>query len=742
MTTPAARLGPPLMRTKLEAPTPRETVPRPSLLGTLAAGTSKRLTLVRAPAGWGKTTLLAAWRASESRRPFAWVALDGSDNDPGTFCAYVIEALHSLSAEVGAASLPLLAAPGVGLRQELLPALVNELTRLPERSVLVLDDYHLIRNQEIHETLTLLVDHLPRCLHVVVASRTEPPFPLPRLRAAGELSEIDARDLAFSRGDAAALLNDVHGLDISSSDVDRLWERTEGWAAGLYLAVLSLGHQPDRHAFITTFAGDDRHLVDYLGAEVLGDQRPELYTFLLRTSILEPFCPALCQAVTGDEHAPRLLAEIERSNAFLVPLDGRREWYRYHHLFREVLRHELQLTEPASVPELHRRAAAWLLEAGFVSEAITHLAVAGDAAEAGELIARHWFPRTQAGQRATVESWLDALPDAVLRADARLCLARAWVSFMGGRLDDVLPWAEAAEQAGVPGPLWAGVTSPAADAATLRTSYYLLTGDLGRAQDIARLALDLEESPPWRAVAFNCLGTASYWLGGEGEAVELLQETARAGSATNPVVAIFALGHLALIEAEAAEPDAAERYLADAARLIDSAGAAEYWVTACSHLARGRLLAGRGFLREAAPELARGVELARRGSPRIVLAYGLLVLAGVRRALEDPSAPELVGEARHVVAGCPDPGDRIHRLLDGAPRSAPRRTVPDPGEELSDRERAVLRLLATRLSQREIGRELDVSLNTIKSHTRSIFRKLDVPGRREAVERARDAGLL
>jgi LuxR family maltose regulon positive regulatory protein len=312
---------------------------------------------------------------------------------------------------------------------------------------------------------------------------------------------------------------------------------------------------------------------------------------------------------------------------------------------------------------------------------------------------------------------------------------------MGGRLDDVLPWAEAAEQAGVRGPLWAGVTSPAADAATLRTSYYLLTGDLGRAQEIARVALGLEESPPWRAVAFNCLGTASFWLGGEGEAVQLLQETERAGRAANPMVAIFALGHLALIEAEAAEPDAAERYLADAAQLIDSAGAAEYWVAACSHLARGRLLAGRGFLREAAPELARGVELARRGAPRIVLAYGLFVLAGVRRALGEPAASELVGEARRIVATCADPGERIRRLLEGAPRSAPR-AVPDPGEELSDRERSVLRLLATGLSQREIGRELDVSLNTIKSHTRSIFRKLDAPGRREAVERARHAGLL
>jgi LuxR family maltose regulon positive regulatory protein len=406
-----------------------------------------------------------------------------------------------------------------------------------------------------------------------------------------------------------------------------------------------------------------------------------------------------------------------------------------------VLRHERQLTAPATVPDLHRRAAGWLLEGGFVSEAIAHTSAAGDAAEAGELIARHWFPWTQAGKRATAESWLDGLPDAVLRADARLCLARAWVSFTGGRLEDVLPWAEAAEHAGVPGPLWAGVTSPAADASTLRTSYYLLVGDLGRAQDVARLALDLEESPPWRAVAFNCLGTASYWLGGEGEAVELLQEAEQGARAVNPIVAIFALGHLALIEAEAADPDAAERFLADATHLIDSAGAAEYWVAACSRLARGRLLAGRGFLQEAAPELARGVELARRGAPRIVLAYGLLALAGVRRALAGRAALELVAEARRIVESCPDPGDRIRRLLDRAPTSAPRE-LPGAGEELTDRERAVLRLLATRLSQREIGRELDVSLNTIKSHARSIFRKLDAPGRREAVERARDAGLL
>jgi LuxR family transcriptional regulator, maltose regulon positive regulatory protein len=738
----AEQVGIPLVRTKLEPPVPREAVARPELVDALARGESRRLTVVRAPAGWGKTTLLAGWfRAERDRRPAAWLTLDPSDGDPGRFWAYLLAVLRSLSPGVGEGSSRLLLAPGVDLLKELLPALLDELGQLPPSALLVLDDYHLVRNLQIHEGMAYLIDHMPPTLRLVVASRSEPPFPLARLRARGELAEIDTRQLGFSRQETDALVNGIHGLGIQAADVERLWERTEGWAAGLYLAVLSLGHQPDRHQFIATFAGDDRHVVDFLGAEVLAEQPAATRTFLLRTAILDRFCGLLCAAVAGDADAARTLAQIEQSNAFLIALDTRREWYRYHHLFKELLRHELSLVEPKRLPDLHRRAAAWLVEAGLVSDAIHHLAAGGDVEAAGELIAQHWAPFTNLGNRTTAEGWLDALPERSVLADARLCLARAWISFSGGRLDEVLPWTEAAEQAGPPAPFRDGVTSVASGAATLRASYHLLLGDSARARTFAAEALGLERTPPWRAIAYNCLGTASYWLGATEEAVELLEETVRTGRAEGPNVAGFALGHLAVIAAEEGDRARAVALVNEAQALIERSGTSEYWTAAGSHLASARMLEQDGTLREAERELARGVDLARRGAPRVLLGYGLLGLARVRRALGQEDAQALVAEARRIIESCPDPGERALELLAEAPRQ-PRRRPAVGGEELSEREQTVLRLLASELSQREIGRELGLSLNTVKSHARAIFRKLDVEGRPEAVQRARELGLL
>src|SRR5581483_5708674 len=416
MVSEAAVTGGPLIATKLHAPLVRNLVPRPELLAELARG-PRRLTLIRAPAGFGKSTLLAAWAESAGDGRFAWVGLDTGDNDPARFWTYAIQALRTVEPGVGGAALDLLGVPGTEV-DDVLPALVNELDELHAELVLALDDYHAIERAEIHEQLRFLVEFAPPGLQDALATRTEPPLALGRLRARGELVEIDVDRLRFGEHETEALVNGILRVGLDEADLARVRRRTEGWVAGLYLAALSLRGAEDRGAFLARFAGDDRHVVDYLSAEVLAAQPEPVRAFLLRTSILDRFSAPLCAAVAGVEDAQARLREIERRSLFLVPLDSTRTWYRYHHLFQELLRLELAHSEPALVPELHRRAASWLLEADLVSEAIEHTLAAGDADVAAELVCGHWASMLlgEAGDRI-VARWLSSLQDEIVRAD-------------------------------------------------------------------------------------------------------------------------------------------------------------------------------------------------------------------------------------------------------------------------------------------------------------------------------------
>ena len=380
--------GASLIRTKLSPPVSRDRVPRPAALAALAGQSQPRLRLIRAPAGWGKSSLIGSWHAEQDgTRPFAWLALDDADNDPNGFFTYVIEALRSLAPEVGERSTAILRSPGADLVTDFLPVLLNELEALPGASVLVVDNYHVIKSAEIHEAVAFLLEHIPPELELVLSTRVEPPLPLARLQGRGELLELGLEELRFTTEEAAALLNGDQGLGLSANDIDRLVERTKGWPAGLYLAALSLRGRCDASAFIDEFAGDDRHLVDYLTKEVLAGQPEDLRNFLLKTSVLDRFDAALCDAVVDGANSAAVLREIEESNFFLVPLDTRRRWYRYHHLFAELLRHEFMLASPEALVDAHRNAAELLSERGETTEAIRHLVAAGDTSQAAELIA-------------------------------------------------------------------------------------------------------------------------------------------------------------------------------------------------------------------------------------------------------------------------------------------------------------------------------------------------------------------
>jgi LuxR family maltose regulon positive regulatory protein len=726
-------------------------VPRRDLLARLVDGEGRKLTLLCAPAGWGKTVLLSEWHASaEELRPFAWVSLDRGDDDVARFWGYVIGALRTVAPDLGRGALAGLPAAGPGLVDTVVGPLINELAELPSRLVLVLDDYHLVREEPIHASVGFLLRHLPDRLHLAIASRSDPPLPLGALRASGEMLEVRAAELRFSDAEADALLNGSLGLGLDMSEVELLQARTEGWAAGLQLAALSLRGQEDKHALVETFAGDDRQIGDYLH-EVLAEQPAPLREFLLRTSILERLCAPLCDALTGGGDGAAQLEAVDRSNLFLVPLDTRREWYRYHHLFRDLLRHELTRAAPGLAAELHRRASVWHRAAGDVDEAIAHATAAGDFGDAGELIARHWRPVWNLGQRETVARWIDALPRAVVLADPRLCLARGWTALFLGRFDEVEPWTRAAELGTLPGPLFDGTVSVEANAALLRCTHAYFRGDVRLSIEEGRraVALDSGEASPSRAVTRLVLALPLYFAGDLSAAGELLEEALRplpGADWAEVVISIF--GRLACVRADAGELERAERAAGEAERLIEELRLDELPSATVVQVARGKLHEQRDELVAAEAAFDRAVVLARRGGRRLDLAHALLLLARLkRRRRQHGEARRLVREARQVLAACPDPAT-LAELLAGSERAlqlAPSRRPPtgvaaDP--DLSERELTILGLLATELSQREIGAELYISLNTVKGHTRSIFRKLGVATRAEAVARGRALGLL
>ena len=355
-----------ILHTKLHVPAIGERlVHRAALLDALSAGRCRRLTLLSAPAGWGKTTLLAQWAldAGEDQR-FGWLSLDPPDNDPVWFWMYVVAALQKISPGVGDRAFELLAM-GADPVQVVLPALLNDLDTIASPMVLILDDYHLVVSRAVHEQIAFFISRIPANLHLVLATRSDPMLPLARLRAGGELAEMRTDDLRFGAGESEHLLNDVLGLDLAHEDIQLLHQRTEGWAAGLCLAALSLAGRADTGGFIRTFAGDNRHIVDYLMAEVLDGQPPELRSFLLRTSVLERLSGPLCDAMLQTSGSASVLEKIERENLFVVPLDMSRGWYRYHHLFGELLRTELRRSEPDLVADLNQRAAAWFETEGL-----------------------------------------------------------------------------------------------------------------------------------------------------------------------------------------------------------------------------------------------------------------------------------------------------------------------------------------------------------------------------------------
>ena len=430
----------PILTTKLYHPPPRpKVVPRPRLNERLNEGllASRKLTLISAPAGFGKTTLISEWVAG-CGQPVAWLSLDEGDNDPTSFLAYLVAALQTIAANIGNGVLAILQSPQPPSIESILTTLLNEITTIPDHFVLVLEDYHVIDSKPVDEAFTFLLTHLPPQMHLVITTREDPQLPLARLRARGQLTELRATDLRFTPSEAAEFLNQLMGLNLSEEDIAALDKRTEGWIAGLQLAALSMqGHQ-DATSFIQAFTGSHHFVLDYLVEEVLGQQSESIQTFLLRTSILDRMCGALCDAVLGSPSASgqETLEYLERTNLFTVPLDNERRWYRYHHLFGELLRKRLgQSLVPGETAGLHIQASEWYEQNGFPSDAIHHAFAVKDFERVAKIAELEWPVMHAGAQSIKWLGWMKNLPEEIIRVRPVLCVNCAWAFLNAGELE-------------------------------------------------------------------------------------------------------------------------------------------------------------------------------------------------------------------------------------------------------------------------------------------------------------------
>jgi len=589
----------PILATKLYVPPPRHNlVLRPHLIERLNEGLHSKLTLISAPAGFGKTTLVSEWIAA-CNRPVAWLSLEEGDNDPSRFLTYFISALQTIAANIGAWILNVLQSPQPPSTESILTTLLNEITTIPDNFVFVLDDYHVLDSKPVDEALTFLLKHLPPQMHMVITTREDPHLPLARLRARGQLTELRAADLRFTPAEATDFLNQVMGLNLSAEDITALETRTEGWIAGLQLAANSMqGHQ-DTASFIKSFTGSHHFVLDYLIEEVLQQQSESIQTFLLRTSILDRLCGPLCDAVLGSPSASgqETLEYLEHANLFIVPLDNERRWYRYHHLFGELLRQHLG--KPKEFAEFHLRASHWHEENGNLDVAYHHAIAAGDFVLAAGLAEAAWQRMNENFQMADWLSWVKKLPEEVIRVRPVLCtlVGRAFTDAGEPeaselRLQDAercLDGSDVANEAQLK-PLPAMI-------ALARAYNALVQGNLATTVKYAELALQIipEDDFVQRAQAINTLGVTQWASGNLESAVraigDWIESMTQMGNHVFVVASAFAAADLLVGLGHLSE---AEQTYKDALQLAAQHGPEAEHITAHHHLGLSMIYRQRG----------------------------------------------------------------------------------------------------------------------------------------------------
>ncbi len=710
-------------------------VPRPRLAERLDEGLGRGLVLVCAPAGYGKTVLLAGW-ARRSQYPAGWLSLDAGDNDPARFWRHALAALDRARPGVADRVGPLLGPPAPASFGPLVTALINELAARPggEEVLLVLDDYHVIGAQEVHASVDFLLEHRPDNLQLIVASRSDPPLALARLRARGQLAEVRAAELRFTAGEAAALLRQVAAAPetaLPDAAAAALAARTEGWAAGLQLAALSLRGQADVTGFVAAFTGSHRYVLDFLAEEVLDRQAEQLRAFLLETSVLERLSGPLCDAVTGRTGSQALLDQAERAGLFLVPLDEVRGWWRYHHLFADLLRARLHAEQPGQVVRLHRNAAAWYAGHGLADDAIRHAVAAGETAWAARLIEQHFDELFYLrGEGVTVQRWLSALPDDLVRARPRLLLAQAQLAATSGPVEAAELLLDAAERASAsaadepfePSAYRAGslLANVAAGIALQRGYLAALRGNAeGTGAFAAQTLAELSEGEQMLSSIAQCNLAEAEWLHGRLAEAERAFVSGIAGwrAASQHTVAAWGCHHLGQVQRAQGSLDAAARTCQQALDAITAPARSPLPTAGPAYVGLGEVAYQRNELDTALRHVTEGIALCRRFAYLPPLAAGLATLAWIRRASGDPAgAREAIGEAVQASQGPagllnPVPAQRARLLLAQGNLTEAARWTRECGLDADDEpdysgEREHLVLARVLLAQREAERAL------------------------------------
>jgi LuxR family maltose regulon positive regulatory protein len=639
----------------------------------------RKLTLISAPAGFGKTTLLSTWinqspvfnhlhcaQAQVTQSPkFTWLSLDKEDNDAVRFWTYFVAALQTLSTKLSQLALEALQSPQSPALQSILPLLLNDIATFPYEIVLVLDDYHVISTQAIHDGMAFLLDHQPQQLHLVLSTRADPPLPISRLRARGQLTELRADDLRFTPDEAAMFLNETMGLGLPPQDVETLESRTEGWIVGLQLAAiamqsaLSVQGRADTHTFIQAFSGSQRYVLDYLLAEVLLRQPASVQTFLLETAILNRLTGPLCDAVTKRSDSRATLEQLDAANLFVVPLDDERRWYRYHHLFADLLRSRLAQVQPDPRPVLHRRASAWCEKNGLFSEAVGHALAAGDADRVARMVEGNAFAIMDHGDLAGLVRQLDALPDPVWRAQPWLYIAQAWARSYTGPLEAIEPLLQDADEAwaAFDGTRRAEARHIAGHIAAIR-SFTQATKGVEHATTLARQALERlpETSLTARCVTASRLGSLLRTSGHLAAAAEAFDQAIAISQAiSSPHITVNVLCDLLVLQLVQGSLSKAVATFQRALRLAnDHVGRGRRQLPAIGTAYRHTSLALREWndLDAALRHAQKSIEIARQWGQSDNLAAGYLNLSDVLQALGDPDrARDAIRQARQVGRG-------------------------------------------------------------------------------------------
>jgi LuxR family maltose regulon positive regulatory protein len=733
----------PLFAPKFRLPVARPgLVDRPRLTQRLVRAAGP-LVIIGAPAGFGKSTLLAQWEAADPR-PFAFVSLEPSENDPLELWNCVILSIQQAAPSFAndlAALPPSVEGATIG---PLMRRIAAELDQLAEPIVIVLDDYHVIDDPACHASVTALLAHpISRAL-LVVSTRADPAIPLGRLRASGELVEIRRSDLAFTAAETEKLVNDTKGSALSADGLEIIHRRTEGWAAGLELASLGLRESAHRDEFLRTFGGSNRHVFDYLTEVVLDSVDHDARRFLLETSILSELSGPLCDAVTGRADSAAVLDMLERSNLFTISLDDRRCWYRYHHLFGQLLGEQLQRLMPERVADLHRLASAWLAGTAHRAEAIEHAIAAGELETAADLVVSGWTSPMASGRLTAVLGWLEAFPGGYVAGSAPLSLISAWVNGLLGYHAAARRSIEDMLADGSPGPLPDGSGS-VERAAALFQLLFAVRSDMDGLRSAAGSVREFRDElrPEFQAVAAFALGVAAFLEGNHEEAQAELQCAAQLAQELGAwIIVVDALGfaaQVALAQSRAEDARVLALSAIEQARehaLLELPHVGYYMATAGAAFARS------GLLEEGDALLETGIRQLADWAP-LLAAHARLMRAPLRRQLGDQDGARiLLDEAKKQLAGCVSTGiigdlvPQVARALSGSHRRGA------DWAELTDRELSVLRLLERGLSQRQIAGELFLSFHTIHSHTKSIYIRLGVTNRAEAIEQARELQLL